>query len=265
MTKRDLGIPSMSPMGLPLWSPARPVLILALLGALLLMACSAPSSDSGSAGEASGQSAVEDFYQGKTLRIIVGSAPGGAYDTEARLIARHIGKHIPGSPNVIVENMEGAGHLIAWNYLYGPGPKDGTAIGYLTGAIILNKLTGGEGIEFDPSDFKYLGTPTDKNEFVLVVTKQSGITSFEETLGSDGREIKLAANAPGTGNYTAALLLREVLGANVRLITGYTGQAQTNLAMEQGEVDGRVGNWEAFKEQKAPEIEVVTGSPPCSG
>ena len=118
------------------------------------------------------------FYQGKTIRLIVGLAPGGGYDLYARVIARHMGKHIPGNPMIIVENMTGAGSVIAANYMYRAAKPDGLTIGHILGGLFLQQLLGNPAIEFDGRKFEYLGVPA-QDHFLIGLSKATGITSFE--------------------------------------------------------------------------------------
>ena len=127
--------------------------------------------------------AAGPFYEGKTIRIIVGFSPGGGYDIYARAIARHMGKHIPGNPTIIVENMPGAGSLISANHLYRVAKPDGLTIGHFSGGLFFNQLMGQPGIEFDARKFEYIGAAV-KGDVVCVLTKASGITSIEKWMAS---------------------------------------------------------------------------------
>ena len=139
------------------------------------------------------------YYEGKTIRIIVGTAPGGGYDTYTRLLARHFSKHIPGIPNVIVDNMPGAGGLLSANYMYRVAKADGLTIGHFVGGQFLQQLLGRPGIEFDARRFEYIGVPAQDN-FVLTVAKASGVNSMEQWMSSK-TSIKFGAIAPGDGTY----------------------------------------------------------------
>jgi tripartite-type tricarboxylate transporter receptor subunit TctC len=184
---------------------------------------------------------VADFYRGKTMRIIVGASAGGGYDTYSRVIARHMGKYIPGNPTVIVENMPGASFALAANHVYGPAPKDGTVIGNISGWLVLDQLFGTKGIEFDLARFGYVGVPVSET-YILIVTKKPGVTKFEEILGPNSKQIVL-----GSSVDQAPIVVRDVLGANIKLVTGYGGTADVRRAMENGEVDGFVNTWESTK------------------
>jgi tripartite-type tricarboxylate transporter receptor subunit TctC len=184
--------------------------------------------------------ALEEFYRGKTVRVIVGSAPGGGYDTYARAVARHIGKHIPGNPNVIVENVPGAGSLKAANQVYRTEAKDGTVIGHIQGGLFVQQLLGLEGVEFDALKWQVLGVPSSDNN-TCVVTKDSGLTSLNEVMNPGGKQIIVGGNAPGSATWDVAMRLRSALDLNLKMVDGYDGTAKIRLAMDQGEVDGICG------------------------
>ena len=141
--------------------------------------------------------AQDSFYRGKTIRLIVGLAPGGGFDTYSRVIARHIGKHIPGHPTTLVENMPGAASLVAANYVYTAARPDGLTIGNFVGGLSFQQILGLPGVEFDARKFEFLGVPAQDN-FIIGVAKSTGITSVEQWLAS-GTVIKLGGVAPGGG------------------------------------------------------------------
>ena len=127
--------------------------------------------------------AAQDFYKGKTIRLIVATTPGGGFDAYSRMLARHIGKHISGNPTFVVENMPGAAFLIGTNYLYRQAKPDGLTLGNWIGTLVLHQLTGREGIEFDARKFEYVGAPV-KNHDTCVMTRASGIDSAQKWLSS---------------------------------------------------------------------------------
>jgi tripartite-type tricarboxylate transporter receptor subunit TctC len=133
--------------------------------------------------------AQESFYQGKTIRLIVGLAPGGGYDLYSRVIARQMGKHIPGNPTIVVENMDGAGSLIAANYMYKGAKPDGLTIGHVLGGLFLQQLLGNLAIEFDGRKFEYIGVPA-QDHFLIGLSKATGITNFENWVASK-KSVKL--------------------------------------------------------------------------
>jgi tripartite-type tricarboxylate transporter receptor subunit TctC len=189
--------------------------------------------------------AVASFYRGKTIRFIVGFAPGGGFDTYTRAIARHFGKYVPGNPSVIVDNMPGGGSLIAANWVYGASRPDGLTIGHWNGRMILQQVLGGEGIEFDARKYRFVGVPTQDNP-VCAVRKESGFRSLSETINAP-QPLILGGTAPGTVLDDGARLLRAVLGANVKLVSGYAGTALIRQAADGGEVHGGCWAWESVK------------------
>jgi tripartite-type tricarboxylate transporter receptor subunit TctC len=202
----------------------------------------------------SSQATTHDFYKGKTMRIIVGFAPGGGFDTYSRTIARHIGKHIPGSPTVIVENMDGAGSRIAANHLYKVAKPDGLTIANFIGGILMDQILERPGAEYDALKFEYLGTPLKDNR-TCTLTKASGITSMEKWMASK-TPVKLGGIGPGTGLDDAAKVLKVALGLPVHLVSGYKGTSQVRLAAESGEVAGACGwSWDSVRATWAKAIE----------
>ena len=183
--------------------------------------------------------AQEPFYKGKTVRIIVGFAAGGGFDAYARSLSRHMGKHIPGSPTLIVENMTGAGSLVAANYLYKVAKPDGLTIGTFHGSQVVAQLIGGQGIEFDARKLEWIGTPG-KNHDVCLLSKASGITSVEQWMGAK-TPVRLGGSAPGSSTDDFPKILRAVLGLPLRIVTGYKGTADMRIAVEGGEISGLCG------------------------
>lgn len=201
----------------------------------------------------SNAAAQENFYRGKTVRIIVGLAPGGGFDTYSRLIARHIGKHIPGNPAVLVDNMPGAASLLAANHLYKVAKPDGLTIGNFVGGLIMHQRFGAPGIEFDAVNFEYLGVPAQDN-FMIGLSKATGITSVEQWLRS-GTMIKIGGVSPGGGTDDLPKVLKAVLGLPLQMVTGYKGTGPIRLAFNAGEVQGISNSWESFKSTWPNEME----------
>src|SRR5262249_32824142 len=137
----------------------------------------------------------EPFYKGKTIRIIVGFSAGGGFDTYARALARHLSKHIAGNPAVVVENMAGAGSLIAANHIYNVAKPDGLTMGHFIGGLLLGQVLGQKGVEFDARKFEYVGAPT-TDHVICAMTKASGITSIEKWMASK-TPVKMGGLAPG--------------------------------------------------------------------
>jgi tripartite-type tricarboxylate transporter receptor subunit TctC len=186
---------------------------------------------------------AQDFYKDKTLRFIVGQGAGGGYDTYTRTIARHIGKHIPGNPSAVVENMTGAGSLIAANYLYNSAKPDGLTIANWNSAFVLNQALGDRNIKFDARRFGWIGAPS-KGVPVFVIMGFAGVKSFDEILKS-GKSVKVGGTAPGSHSIDLPLMLNKMLGTKFNVVSGYQGTAQVRLAMQRREVDGDFTNWES--------------------
>jgi len=187
---------------------------------------------------------VDDFYKGKTVRIIVGFSAGGGFDTYARALARHMGKHIPGSPSVTVENMTGAGSLIAANHLYNVAKPDGLTIGHFIGGLFLGQVLGQRGIEFDARKFEFIGAPI-SDHVVCALTKASGITSIDKWMASK-TPVKMGGIAPGTSTPdNATRILQEALGLPIQLVSGFKGTANLRLAAEGGEIAGGCWGWDS--------------------
>ena len=193
------------------------------------------------------------YYEGKTIRIIVGTAPGGGYDTYTRLLARHFSKHIPGTPTVIVDNMPGAGGLLSANHMYRVAKADGLTIGHFVGGQFLQQLLGRPGIEFDARRFEYIGVPAQDN-FVLTVAKTSGVTSMQQWMSSK-TPIKFGAIAPGDGTYDTPKVIEATLGVPIQIVTGYKGTAPIRLAFNSGEVGGLSNSWQSLKSTWSKELE----------
>ena len=187
----------------------------------------------------------EPFYKGKTIRLIVGLAPGGGFDTYSRVIARHMGKHIPGNPTTVVENMPGAASLLAANYVYKAAKPDGLTIGNFIGGLSFQQLLGLPGVEFDAPKFEFLGVPAQDN-FMIGVAKSTGITSVEQWRAS-GTVIKIGGVAPGGGTDDIPKVLKATLGLPLQLVSGYKGTGPVRLAFNAGEVQGACNSWESFK------------------
>ena len=193
----------------------------------------------------SGALEAQSFFAGKTVRIVVGLAPGGGFDTYARLVARHLGKHIPGNPTVVVENMTGAGGLISANHLYRVAKPDGLSLAHVPGTLLLGQILGQPGVEFDARKFEYIGA-TLKEEVVCSLTKASGITSIEQLMAAKS-PVKIGAVAPGAPTDNTPRILKAALGLPIQVVTGYKGTAEIRLAAESGEVAGACWAWESMR------------------
>ena len=191
---------------------------------------------------------VADFYAGRTVSITIGFAPGGGYDSVARLLARHFFKHIPGKPSMVVRNMPGAGGLIAANAVYNLGNRDGTDIAIFGDTIPFAPLWNADGVQFDPAKFHYLGALDRREAGVALSWRASGVETFE-----DARRRTVTVGSTGTHDITsvAPRLLNALAGAKFKIVGGYRGLPEGSLAMERGEIDGWQGwCWPCLKETK---------------
>ncbi len=189
---------------------------------------------------------ADEFYKGKTLRFIVGASAGGGFDTYTRVIARHIHKHIPGQPATVVQNMPGAGTLIAANYLYHKSKPDGLTIGLWSGGLVLMQaMEGRPGIKFDARKFEWVGVPITDHP-ACALTQASGITSLEQWMAAKA-PVKLGAGGPGSSPSDLPKLLQAALGLPMKLVEGYKGTSKIRLAAETGEVAGGCWAWESIK------------------
>ena len=185
--------------------------------------------------------AAAPSFEGKTVRVIVGYSAGGGYDLYARAISRHMGKHIPGQPAIIVENMTGAGSLICANHLYKVAKPDGLTIGHFNGSLFLNQVLEQPGVEFDVRKFVFLGAAV-KEGMVFIFTKQSGITSMEKLMTSK-TPVKMGGLGLGVNTDNNIRVIKAAFGLPIQLVSGYKGSADIRLAMEQGEIAGSSPTW----------------------
>ena len=197
-----------------------------------------------SAASAYAASADDNFYRGKNIRIIVGFAAGGGFDAYARAIARHMGRHIPGNPSIIVENMTGAGSRVSANYLF-RAPPDGLLIGNFIGSLVLQQIMGDKGIEFDGRKFDWVGAPV-QDETVCALTKASGIGSLDDWFAAK-KPVKLGGEAPGANDSDVPRVLKAALGLPIQLIEGFKGTSNIRVAAEAGEVDGGCWTWASIR------------------
>jgi tripartite-type tricarboxylate transporter receptor subunit TctC len=196
---------------------------------------------------------VADFYKGKTVQLVVGYSPGGGYDVYARAIARHMGKHIPGNPTIVVQNMPGAGSLRATNYLYNAAPKDGTVFGTFARNIpLLALVKTGQNIEYDPRKFTWLGSSSSfaDDAYILLTRKDAGVKSVEAARKAGGDPLIIGGTAEGVSSDVMPTVLRDMLGFNIKQILGYTDSAQLFLALERKEIEGRTVGLSAVRSTK---------------
>lgn len=188
--------------------------------------------------------AQADFYKGKTIRMVLGFSAGGTNDLWARAVARFWGKYIPGNPDVIVQNMPGAGSMIAANYVYGVGKPDGLTLGLISPALFFDQIAARKEVQFDWSKFAWIGSPEETDE-MLSVRSDSPYKTLDEIRKATVPP-KCGATGTGTTGHYFPRLLEEVLGLKFNIVTGYPGASEIDLAVEKGEVHCRAGTTSAF-------------------
>src|SRR5215813_11877499 len=186
-----------------------------------------------------------DFYKGKNIDLMIGYSVGGGYDVYARLFARHLGKHIPGNPMVTPKNMDGAGSLRLANWLFNVAPKDGLVFGTIGRGTGFDALLGSKTAQFDGTKFNWIGSANDEVSVCVVWNGRGKVTKFDDLLTQE-----LAVGGTGAAADTDQFprIINGVLGTKMKIITGYPGGNDVNLAMERGEVDGRCGwSWSSVR------------------
>lgn len=184
-------------------------------------------------------SAQSDFYKGKTIELIISTGAGGGLDANGRIVARHLGNHIPGNPTVVARNMPGAGHIRAANYVFSQSPKDGTTIGtFIPIFVMAHVLERSKGIQFNPANFQWLVSTSSSNSTVYV-WHTAGVKSLEDAMA---REVLMGGTGVGSYNVIYPTVLNSVVGTRFKLVTGYASTTEIAIAMERGEVQGRAGN-----------------------
>jgi tripartite-type tricarboxylate transporter receptor subunit TctC len=188
--------------------------------------------------------AVADFYSRATIRVLISGDSGGSYDTDARLVARHLGRHIPGNPRIVPENMLGASGRVAANYTYRVGPQDGSVMAVVQQTIAMGQALGESGTQYDAAKFNWIGSPV-RPEEVLVVWHTTGVRTIDD---AKKKEVVIGATSPTGTNFIYPKLANELLGTKFKIVTGYQGGAPIILALERGEVEGRGANpWSEWK------------------
>jgi len=199
------------------------------------------------ANAAPAQDAVESFYRGKTVTITVGSAVGGGFDAYARLVGHYLGRFIPGNPTIIVQNIPGAGSNKAASYVALQAPKDGTVIGALQAIAITQPLISDQTVPHDPSKFNMLGS-ANSSVYFCVVRADAPVKSFQEAFE---KETIIGTSTQGATLHDYPIMLVNVLGVKLRLVTGYAGSREIMIAMERNEVQGMCGmDWSSFLTQQ---------------
>jgi tripartite-type tricarboxylate transporter receptor subunit TctC len=203
---------------------------LALLGTLALLPLAA---------------AAQPSFSGKTITIIVGYKPGGGYDATARMLARHLPQHIPGRPTVIVQNMPGGNSIIAANHMYNVAKPDGLTIGTFNRNLPIAQLTGVQGVKFDITRFAWIGSAANETT-VLAIRTDLPYKTFAE-LRKAKEPVVIGSTGPGANTYDFPLLLKDMVGLNFKIVSGYSSSADIMLAVERKEVDGRAGSYSSIE------------------
>lgn len=192
-----------------------------------------------------GQSSTHDFYKDKTIRFVVGAAPGGGYDLATRVVGRHMVKHIPGNPTIIVENMTGGGQLIAANYTYNSAKPDGLFVGIWNSAFVLRQALGDKAVRLDGRKLGWIGAPT-KGTPVCGIMAHTGLKSLKDVLAST-KEIKMGSVGPGSTYDDLPKMLNLTLGTKFKVVSGYEGTGTILVAMRRKEVEGGCPTWESMR------------------
>jgi tripartite-type tricarboxylate transporter receptor subunit TctC len=204
--------------------------------ALLALAVLAGSMPAAAQAPAANQA---DFYKGKTVEVIISTGAGGGLDANGRIVARHLGNHIPGNPTVVAKNMPGAGHIRAANYVFNQAPKDGTTIGtFIPIFVMAQVLERSKSIQFNPANFQWLVSTSSSNSTVYV-WHTTGVKSLEDAMH---RQVLMGGTGVGSYNVIYPTVLNSVVGTRFKLVTGYASTTELAIAMERGEVQGRAGN-----------------------
>ena len=232
--------------------------------ALVAGACGGTAPGTGQAAPTTGATVApaatpDRFFEGKTIRVVVGLEAGGGFDTTARLLARHMGKHIPGNPTLVVENMPGAGSRVAANFLYKVAQPDGLTFGVFNEVQVLQQAQGVAGIEFDARKYSWLGSAFSA-QIVCLARKDSGFTKIEDTFGS-AKPFIVGSTGPGSNTGDFPQILRTALGANIKVVGGYQGTAGISRAVDSGEVNGGCWTWESMAPTQGQNIKDGTMIP----
>ena len=188
----------------------------------------------------------DELFARKTITVVIGNTPGGSYDLYGRVVARYLGKHLPGNPNVVASNMPGAGTLKAASYIYNVAPKDGTTIGIVTESLALEQAVKNPAVQYDAAKFNWIGRIASSNN-VHIQWHTAKVQSIDEAKKT---ETPVAAAGAGNLSETIPTLLNKVLGTKFKVISGYPASAEAMLAMERGEVEGATTSWTALKTGK---------------
>lgn len=189
--------------------------------------------------------AAQDFYRDKVIRIIVGYRVGGGYDVYTRVLSRHLGKHIPGNPTVVVENMDGAGSLRAANYVYNRADPDGLTLGVFGGGLVTQQALGEKGLRFDARKFHWLGSMAEGTP-ACVIMGFTGLKTFDDVMSSK-KELRFGSTGPGSTTDDLPKLLIGLFTAKINVIRGYGGTSAVRVGMQRKELDGACWTWESIR------------------
>jgi tripartite-type tricarboxylate transporter receptor subunit TctC len=188
---------------------------------------------------------AQDFYKGKTIRVIVGGTAGGGFDVYTRAMTRHMGKHIPGNPTMVVENMTGAATRIAAKYMHSAAKPDGLTFGIFNGYLILGQVLNPKTFDFDMRQFQWLGVPIQDN-VACVLRKEAGITNIDQWRAAK-TPVKMGGLGPGNSTSDVVRVVKATLNLPIQLVEGYKGTADVRLAADSGELQGACWAWESIK------------------
>lgn len=194
-------------------------------------------------------SRADDFYRGKQITILVGFSAGGTYDATARLFARHLGRHLAGNPTVIVQNMPGAGSMVATMNLFHTAPKDGTTLGVIGGGTVIEPLLGNPQAKYDARQFAWIGGRS-RDDFLCVVWHTVPVNSIAD---ATTRQVVVGATGPGSRTQTYPQALNDLAGTKFKIVSGYPGGNEITLALQKGEVEGYCGWAVGSIRQRAPQ------------
>lgn len=200
---------------------------------------------------------AEDFYKGQTVRVIVGYAPGGGYDTYTRAIARYMGKYIPGNPSIVVENMEGAGSLLAANYMYNKADPDGLTVGDFNSGMVTQQALDARGIRFDARKFGWIGAPV-KGFPACMVMGFTGARTYDDVI-KISEKIKFGGTRAGASSDDLPKIMNALLGTKFEVISGYKGTGPIRVALQRREINGICSGWESMRVTAAAMLKAEGG------
>ena len=190
--------------------------------------------------------AAQPNFSGKTVTVVVGYKPGGGYDATARMLARHLPNHIPGKPTVIVQNMPGGNSIIAANHIYNVAKPDGLTIGTFNRNLPIAQLTGVQGVKYDMTKFEWIGSAANETT-ILAIRNDLPFKTFDD-LRKAKENVIIGSTGPGANTHDFPLLLKDLLGVKLKIVSGYSSSADIMLAVERKEVDGRAGSYTSLRQ-----------------